>query len=58
MECCVADVVPLLGVMIIFCLCGVGDLDFMAVFMKSASADILVYFWHMICYVGDRRILF
>ena len=52
------DMVSLLSVGLVLYFCGVGELIFMVVFMKSYGAEIVVDFWHLICDVGNRRILF
>ena len=58
MECPVADVVPLLGVVIIFCLRGVGEIGYTTAFMNSDGLEVVFYFWCLICDVCDRRMLF
>ena len=50
--------VPLLGVVIVFCLHGVGELVFMAVFMKSSCTEVVVDYWRLICDVDNKSMLF
>ena len=44
--------IPLLGVVIVFCLRGVGELDFMVVLMKSSGVEVFVGCWCLISFQG------
>ena len=58
MDCCIADVVTLLGVVIFFCLRRVGEIYFMAFLMNSDVVEVVVDFWRLIYDFGNRRMLF